>query len=52
MSLKSDLARHKKIQSTLKSAKFLKACKNAQIEPTRRQASKFLKQRGLAWANR
>ncbi len=35
-------------QTTLDSPSFRKACQMVGIEPTRRQASKFLKGRGLA----
>ena len=40
-----------KVRDFLKSEdpKFLVACKKAKIEPTRRQASKWLSNRGLAY---
>jgi len=39
-------------KTTLESPAFKKACQTAGIKPTRRQASKFLKKRGLAYSAR
>lgn len=41
--------RAKKNQKTLRSEKFLVACSAAEVEPTKRQASKYRKGRGLAF---
>lgn len=40
-----------RIDGILNQAHFLEACKRAQTTPTRRQASKFARKRGLAYRN-
>lgn len=41
--------REQQNKSTLESPEFLRACKEAEVTPTKRQASKFRKKRGAAY---
>lgn len=44
--------RNKKNVSRLADPKFIDACKRINIEPTKRQASKWNNKKGIAYANR
>lgn len=50
-SIKRQEARYRKVAKffNAKDEKFLKACESVNLKPTKRQASKWLNRKGLAW---